>query len=150
VSAMAPASRISRRHFFPIRALIDSDLPSRRHIEADFDLSGFTPVAHGVVTQVTAPDWRSFVEKSALHQLVLGTAMRNFALEVILLCEGGVSRPHPPCRCLTRSKTACKARRPVLRSHCAREWTVIRQSFAAPWMGCYDRGMGCRGDDRPG
>jgi len=72
-------SDFPHRHFFPIRALIDSDLPSRRDIEAVFDVSGFTPVAHGVVTQVTAPDWRSFVGKSALHQLVLGTAMRNFA-----------------------------------------------------------------------
>jgi hypothetical protein len=47
--------------------LIDSDLPSRRDIEAVFAVSGFTPVVHQVVTQVTAPNWPSFVEKSALR-----------------------------------------------------------------------------------
>jgi hypothetical protein len=30
-------------------------------------VSGFTPVVHQVVTQVTAPNWPSFVEKSALR-----------------------------------------------------------------------------------
>jgi ubiquinone/menaquinone biosynthesis C-methylase UbiE len=55
------------RHFFPLRALIDSDLPSRREIEAVFAAGGFTPVVHRVVTQVTAVDWPSFVEKSALR-----------------------------------------------------------------------------------
>jgi hypothetical protein len=30
-------------------------------------VSGFTPVVHRVVTQVTAPNWPSFVEKSALR-----------------------------------------------------------------------------------
>lgn len=56
------------RHFFPaLRALIDSDLPSRRDIEAVFTAAGFMPVVHQVVTQVTAPDWPSFVEKSALR-----------------------------------------------------------------------------------
>jgi len=56
------------RHFFPaLRALIDSDLPSRRDIESVFAAGGFTPVVHQVVTQVTAPDWRSFIEKSAFR-----------------------------------------------------------------------------------
>ena len=30
-------------------------------------MSGFTPVVHQVVTQVTAPNWPSIVEKSALR-----------------------------------------------------------------------------------
>src|SRR5215471_20119493 len=60
-------SDFPHRHFFPIRALIDSDLPSRRDVEAVFAVSGFTPVVHQVVTQVTAPNWPSFVEKSALR-----------------------------------------------------------------------------------
>jgi SAM-dependent methyltransferase len=60
-------SDFPHRHFFPIRALIDSDLPSRRDIEAVFAVSGFTPVAHEVVTQVAAANWPSFVEKSALR-----------------------------------------------------------------------------------
>jgi hypothetical protein len=59
-------SNFPHRHFFPLRALIDSDLPSRRDIQAVFAMNGFTPVVHQVVTQVTAPDWPSFVEKSAL------------------------------------------------------------------------------------
>jgi ubiquinone/menaquinone biosynthesis C-methylase UbiE len=60
-------SDFPHRHFFPLRALIDSDLPSRRDIEAVFVVSGLTPVVRQVVTQVTAPDWPSFVEKSALR-----------------------------------------------------------------------------------
>jgi len=60
-------SDFPHRHFFPLRALIESDLPSRRDIEAVFTVSGFTPVVHQVVTQVTAPNWPSFVEKSALR-----------------------------------------------------------------------------------
>jgi ubiquinone/menaquinone biosynthesis C-methylase UbiE len=55
------------RHFFPLRKLIDSDLPSRRDIEAVFAMGGFTPVVHQIVTQVAAVDWPSFVEKSFLH-----------------------------------------------------------------------------------
>src|SRR5690349_2909836 len=56
------------RHFFPgLYALIDSDLPSRGDITAVFGTGGFTPVVHKVVTQVTAPDWPSFVEKTALR-----------------------------------------------------------------------------------
>jgi ubiquinone/menaquinone biosynthesis C-methylase UbiE len=56
------------RHFFPtLRTLIDSDLPSRRDIRSVFTTSGFNPVMHQVVTQITAPDWQSFLEKSALR-----------------------------------------------------------------------------------
>ena len=60
-------SDFPHRHFFPaLRALIGSDLPSRRDIEPVFAAGGFTLVVHQVVTQVTAPDWPSFIEKSAL------------------------------------------------------------------------------------
>ena len=41
--------------------------PSRRDIEAVFTAGGFRPVVHQVVTQVTAPDWPSFIDKSALR-----------------------------------------------------------------------------------
>jgi ubiquinone/menaquinone biosynthesis C-methylase UbiE len=60
-------SDFPHRHFFPLRALIDSDLPSRLDIQSVFGVSGFTPVVHRVVTQVTAPNWPSFIEKSALR-----------------------------------------------------------------------------------
>jgi len=61
-------SDFPHRHFFPaLRALIDSDLPSRREIEAVFSAGGFATVVHQVVTQITAPDWPSFVAKSALR-----------------------------------------------------------------------------------
>jgi SAM-dependent methyltransferase len=56
------------RHFFPaLRALIDSDLPSRRDIESVFAAGGFRALVHQVVTQVTAPDWPTFIDKSALR-----------------------------------------------------------------------------------
>ena len=60
-------SDFPHRHFFPLRALIESEVPSRRDIETVFAVSGFTPVVHRVVTQVTAPNWPSFIEKSALR-----------------------------------------------------------------------------------
>jgi SAM-dependent methyltransferase len=56
------------RHFFPaLQAMIDRELPTRREIESLFAAAGFTPVANQVVTQVAAPNWQSFVEKSALR-----------------------------------------------------------------------------------
>jgi SAM-dependent methyltransferase len=61
-------SDFPHRHFFSaLRALIDSDLPSRREIEAVFAVGGFATVEHHVVTQITAPDWPRFIEKSALR-----------------------------------------------------------------------------------
>jgi ubiquinone/menaquinone biosynthesis C-methylase UbiE len=61
-------SDFPHRHFFPaLRVLIDSDLPSRRDIQSVFAVGGFTPIVHRVVTQVTARDWPSFIEKSALR-----------------------------------------------------------------------------------
>jgi ubiquinone/menaquinone biosynthesis C-methylase UbiE len=53
--------------FWSLRALIDSELPSRKDIELTFISAGFVPVVHQVVTQVTAPDWTSFVERLALR-----------------------------------------------------------------------------------
>ena len=55
------------RHFFPLQALIDSDLTSRREIRSVFAAGGFAPVVHQVVTQVIAGDWQSFVAKSELR-----------------------------------------------------------------------------------
>jgi len=61
-------SGFPHRHFFPaLRALIASGLPSRRAIRSVFAVGGFTPIVHRVVTQVTAPDWPSFIEKSTLR-----------------------------------------------------------------------------------
>jgi len=60
-------SDFPHRHFFPLQPLIASDLPSRRDIERAFAAAGFGLVVHRVVTQITAPDWSSFVEKSALR-----------------------------------------------------------------------------------
>ena len=61
-------SDFPHRHFFPaLEALIDSDLPARRDIESVFTTDGFALLVHQVVTQVTAPDWPTFIEKSALR-----------------------------------------------------------------------------------
>jgi SAM-dependent methyltransferase len=61
-------SDFPHRHFFPaLRGLIESDFPSRRDIESVFAAGGFTPVVHQVVTQVTAADWPTLIEKSALR-----------------------------------------------------------------------------------
>jgi ubiquinone/menaquinone biosynthesis C-methylase UbiE len=60
-------SDFPHRHFFRLRALIESDLPSRHDIKSVFAAVGFTPVVQQVVTQVTATNWPSFVEKSALR-----------------------------------------------------------------------------------
>jgi ubiquinone/menaquinone biosynthesis C-methylase UbiE len=56
------------RHFFSaLQTMIDRELPTRREIASVFATAGFTPVVNQVVTQITAPDWQSFVEKSALR-----------------------------------------------------------------------------------
>ena len=55
------------RHFFPLEALIDAVVPSRQEIEDVFAAAHFTPVVNQLVSQVIAPDWPSFVEKSALR-----------------------------------------------------------------------------------
>jgi ubiquinone/menaquinone biosynthesis C-methylase UbiE len=61
-------SDFPHRHFFPgLQALIDSELPSWRDIDSVFTVGGFTQVVHQVVTQITAPDWQTFIEKSALR-----------------------------------------------------------------------------------
>jgi ubiquinone/menaquinone biosynthesis C-methylase UbiE len=59
-------SDFPHRHFFPaIWPLIDSQLPARNDIGATFGGAGWTPTVHEIVTQVIAPDWPSFIEKSA-------------------------------------------------------------------------------------
>jgi ubiquinone/menaquinone biosynthesis C-methylase UbiE len=61
-------SDFPHRHFFPaLEVLIDSDLPARGDIESVFTTGGFALLVHQVVTQVTAPDWPTFIEKSALR-----------------------------------------------------------------------------------
>jgi len=59
-------SDFPHRHFFSaIGPLIDTELPARNDIVATFAAAGFAPVAHDIVTQIIAPDWAGFVEKSA-------------------------------------------------------------------------------------
>jgi len=55
------------RHFFPLQALIDSDLPTRDDIETVFAAGGFAATARQIVSQLVAADWPSFVENSALR-----------------------------------------------------------------------------------
>jgi SAM-dependent methyltransferase len=59
-------SDFPQRLFFPaLRPLIDAELPRRQDITANFVAVGLGLVGHEVVIQVVAPDWPSFVEKSA-------------------------------------------------------------------------------------
>ena len=60
-------SDFPHRHFFALQPLIDTELPARAEIAAAFESAGFTPITHQVVRQTIAPDWPSFVEKSALR-----------------------------------------------------------------------------------
>jgi hypothetical protein len=50
-----------------LQPLIDTELPARAEIAATFESAGFARVTHKVVRQMIAPDWPSFVEKSALR-----------------------------------------------------------------------------------
>jgi hypothetical protein len=47
--------------------MLDADLPSRDEIRSNFVAAGFTPRHHEIVTEAVAPDWPSFVGKSALR-----------------------------------------------------------------------------------
>jgi ubiquinone/menaquinone biosynthesis C-methylase UbiE len=54
--------------FFPaVRAMLDADLPSGDEIRSHFAAAGFTPKHHAIIPEVVAPDWASFVRKSALR-----------------------------------------------------------------------------------
>ena len=55
-------------NFFPaVRAMLDADFPSGDEINSNFAAAGFTPRHHEIVTEIVAPDWPSFVRKSALR-----------------------------------------------------------------------------------
>ena len=60
-------SDFPHRHFFALQHLIDTELPARAEIAATLESAGFARVTHQVVRQTIAPDWPSFVEKSALR-----------------------------------------------------------------------------------
>ena len=47
--------------------MLDADLPSRDEIWSNFVAAGFAPRHHEIVTEAVAPDWPSFVGKSALR-----------------------------------------------------------------------------------
>jgi ubiquinone/menaquinone biosynthesis C-methylase UbiE len=54
--------------FFPaVRAMLDLDLSSADEVKANFVAAGFAPRHHEIVTEAVAPDWSSFVGKSALR-----------------------------------------------------------------------------------
>jgi ubiquinone/menaquinone biosynthesis C-methylase UbiE len=54
--------------FFPaVRAMLDADLPSCDDVIANFVAAGFAPRHHEIVIEAIAPDWPSFVHKSALR-----------------------------------------------------------------------------------
>jgi SAM-dependent methyltransferase len=54
--------------FFPaVQAMLDADLPSSDEIRSHFAAAGFTLRHHEIVTEGVAPDWPSFVRKSALR-----------------------------------------------------------------------------------
>ena len=55
-------------NFFPaVRAMLDADLPSGDEVRSNFSAAGFTALHHEIVTEVVAPDWTSFIAKSALR-----------------------------------------------------------------------------------
>jgi ubiquinone/menaquinone biosynthesis C-methylase UbiE len=57
-----------QRHFFPgLESLIEAELSSQDDIQRVFMDEGFGILSHSVLTQVVAPDWGTFVEKSALR-----------------------------------------------------------------------------------
>jgi SAM-dependent methyltransferase len=57
-----------QRRFFPaLEPLVASEIPSRRDIGSAFAAAGFARTVHQTVTEVTASDWPTFVEKSALR-----------------------------------------------------------------------------------
>ena len=75
-------SDFPHRHFFALQPLIDTELPARAEIAATFESAGFARVTHQVVRQRIAPDWPSFVEKSALRgdsRFSRGYPTTNFA-----------------------------------------------------------------------
>jgi SAM-dependent methyltransferase len=54
--------------FFPaVRAMLDLDLPSGEEVKANFGAAGFVLRHHEIVAEAVAPDWSSFVSKSALR-----------------------------------------------------------------------------------
>jgi SAM-dependent methyltransferase len=55
-------------NFFPaVRHMLNADFPSSDEITSNFAAADFTPRHHQIVTEVVAPDWPSFVRKSALR-----------------------------------------------------------------------------------
>ena len=55
-------------NFFPtVRTMLDADLPSGAEVRSNLLAAGFTLRHHEVVKEAVAPDWSSFVRKSALR-----------------------------------------------------------------------------------
>ena len=55
-------------NFFPsVRAMLDADLPSSNEVSSNLLAADFTLRHHEIVKEAIAPDWSSFVRKSALR-----------------------------------------------------------------------------------
>jgi ubiquinone/menaquinone biosynthesis C-methylase UbiE len=55
-------------NFFPaVRTMLDTNLPSGDEVRSNLATAGFSPTYHEIVTEIVAPDWPSFVRKSALR-----------------------------------------------------------------------------------
>ena len=48
-------------------AMLDTNLPSGDEVRSNLATAGFSPTYHEIVTEIVAPDWPSFVRKSALR-----------------------------------------------------------------------------------
>jgi SAM-dependent methyltransferase len=55
-------------NFFPtVRAMLDADLPSGDDVTSNFVAAGFALEHHEIVTEIVAPDWPSYIGRSALR-----------------------------------------------------------------------------------
>ena len=53
--------------FRRVRTMLDTNLPSGDEVRSNLATAGFSPTYHEIVTEIVAPDWPSFVRKSALR-----------------------------------------------------------------------------------
>jgi ubiquinone/menaquinone biosynthesis C-methylase UbiE len=65
-------------HFFPtMQPLIDAELPTRSDVRSAFETVGLTTVAHEIVMQTVANNWRQYVQKAALRADSLLARLRD-------------------------------------------------------------------------
>lgn len=89
-----------QRHFFPgLDPLIEAELASRDEIQQVFIDAGFNMISHSVLTQVVAPDWHTFVEKSAIRadSFLARLSDRDFEQGMAALCSpSAATNQHDP------------------------------------------------------